>query len=199
MQQASLVLCSQSPSRAKLLRRFDIDFIQKPVSYDEEQIVTTVPREFVYQAAKGKLAAAEQQYGLDLPLLTADSVIATMEGEILRKPKNQEDARHMLHLQSASEISIISSLHFKCQDFLFIDTSETRYCFAPFEEEDIERYLLSGHWQGKAGGCMVEGFCKKYIMEVDGHESTAMGLSVEQLLPWIKMHQNMLQYSQGVR
>ena len=199
MQQASLVLCSQSPSRAKLLRRFDIDFIQKPVVYDEEQIVTTVPREFVYQAAKGKLAAAEEQYGLDSPLLTADSVIATGKGEILRKPKNQEDARDMLLLQSDAEISIISSLHFKCRDFLFIDTSETRYRFAPFGEENIEHYLQSGYWEGKAGGCMVEGFCKKYIVEVTGYESTAMGLSVESLLPWIKMYQNTLQYSQGVR
>ena len=199
MQQTPLVLCSQSASRAQLLRRFGIDFLQKPVVYDEEQISATAPREFVYQAAKGKLEAAEQQYGLDLPLLTADSVIATTEGEILRKPKDQEDARRILHLQSASRISIISSLHFKCRELLFIDISQTRYRLAPFEEEDMEQYLQGGLWQGKAGGCMVEGFCKKYIVEVDGFESTAMGLSVERLLPWIKMYQNMLQYSQGVR
>ena len=199
MEQTPIVLCSQSPSRAQLLRRFGIEFIQKPVAYDEEQITAPVPREFVYQAAKGKLEAAERQYGLDLPLLTADSVIATAGGEILRKPKDQEDARRILHLQSASRISIVSSLHFKCRELLFMDTSETRYHLAPFEEEDVERYLESGLWRGKAGGCMVEGFCKKYIVEVDGHESTAMGLSVEQLLPWIKLHQNMLQYSQGVR
>ena len=53
------------------------------------------------------------------------------------------------------------------------------------EEADLERYLESGLWQGKAGGCMVEGFCKKYIKSVDGYESTAMGLQVESLLPWI--------------
>jgi len=198
VQQTPLVLCSQSASRAQLLRRFGIDFVQKPVAYDEEQISTAVPREFVYLAAKGKLEVAEQQYGLDLPLLTADSVIATAGGEILRKPKDQEDARRILRLQSASRISIVSSLHFKCQELLFADTSETRYRLAPFEEEDMERYLESGLWRGKAGGCMVEGFCKKYIVEVNGHESTAMGLSVEQLLPWIMLHQNMLQYSQGV-
>ncbi|MGC9351687.1 MAG: Maf family protein, partial [Sulfurovum sp.] len=54
-----------------------------------------------------------------------------------------------------------------------------------FEREEMEAYLESGLWQGKAGGCMVEGFCKKYILEVDGFESTAMGLQVETLLPWL--------------
>ena len=39
---------------------------------------------------------------------------------------------------------------------------------------------------GKAGAIMVEGFCKPYIKSVDGYESTAMGLCVEKLLPYLK-------------
>ncbi|MCK4442199.1 MAG: Maf family protein, partial [Sulfurovaceae bacterium] len=46
--------------------------------------------------------------------------------------------------------------------------------------------LDSGLWDGKAGGCMVEGFCKKYIQKVEGYESTAMGLQVERLIGWLK-------------
>jgi septum formation protein len=90
-----------------------------------------------------------------------------------------------LNIQSASTISIISSLQFRTKDFLLVDTSATHYHFDTFVEEDLEAYLDSGLWRGKAGGCMVEGFCKKYIKSVDGFESTAMGLQVEVLLPWI--------------
>jgi len=38
----------------------------------------------------------------------------------------------------------------------------------------------------KAGGCMVEGFCKRYISEVKGYESTARGLQIEKLLGWLE-------------
>ena len=180
-----LCLCSQSQSRALLLRKFGIDFIQKPVDFDEDAISAKDAKTFVYLASKGKLEAAQQRYGLDVPLLTADSVIATAHGEILRKPKDVDDARRILGMQSGNKISIVSALHYKSKERLFVDLSATHYRFAPFDEDDLEAYLQSGEWQGKAGGCMVEGFCKKYILTVKGYESTAMGLSVEILLPWI--------------
>ena len=180
-----IYLCSNSESRALLLRKFGIDFMQKPADFDEEQIATSVAKDFVYLASKGKMEAAERLYGLEVPLLTADSVIAAANGEILRKAKHMEDAREILLKQSGSAISIVSSVHFKSKKLLFTDTSATHYRFAPFEEADLEAYLQSGEWQGKAGGCMVEGFCKKYILEVRGFESTAMGLQVEVLRPWL--------------
>jgi len=181
-----ICLCSSSESRALLLNKFGIDFIQKSPEYDEEQISTTIAKDFVYIASKGKMEAAVKEFGLDIPLLCADSVIMAADGSILRKPKNMEDARRILKIQSGSTISIVSSLHFKTKELLFIDTSATHYHFSPFEADDLEAYLDSGLWQGKAGGCMVEGFCKKYIKSVDGDESTAMGLQVEVLLPWLK-------------
>ena len=180
-----ICLCSQSESRALLLSNFGIDFIQKSADYDEEQITTSIAKDFVYTASKGKLEAAVREFGLDMPLLCADTVIAAVDGSILRKAKDEEDARRILNIQSGSTISIISSLHYKSKTLAFSDISATHYHFASFEEDDLEAYLESGLWKGKAGGCMVEGFCKKYIKSVDGYESTAMGLQVEALLPWI--------------
>jgi len=180
-----IYLCSSSPSRAMLLEKFGVAFTQKSVEYDEEQIVTSDAKDFVYTASKGKMEAAVRQFGLDIPLLCADTVIAAKDGSILRKAKDVEDARRILMLQSGSSISIISSLHYRTKSLLFTDISATHYTFAPFEHDDLETYLKSGLWQGKAGACMVEGFCKPYIILVDGLESTAMGLQVEVLLPWL--------------
>ena len=154
-------LCSNSESRAYLLNKFGIDFIQKAPEYDEDKITTTIAKNFVYIASKGKMEAAVKEFGLDIPLLCADSVIMSADGTILRKAKNLEDARRILNIQSGSTISIISSMHYKTKELLLVDTSATHYHFAPFEEEDLEAYLESGSWQGKAGACMVEGFCKK--------------------------------------
>ncbi|HHD81123.1 MAG TPA: septum formation inhibitor Maf, partial [Campylobacterales bacterium] len=91
-----------------------------------------------------------------------------------------------LELQSGSQISIISAMHYKTKEFYLCDVSATYYQFDIFKLKDLEDYLDSGLWDGKAGGCMVEGFCQKYIQNVDGYESTAMGLQVERLLGWLK-------------
>ena len=48
----------------------------------------------------------------------------------------------------------------------------------------VLNYLNSGECFGKAGAIMVEGFCKPYIKSVKGLESTAMGLSIEKLIPY---------------
>ncbi len=180
-----IVLCSASESRAFLLQNFGIDFIQKVPEFDEEQITTNVAKDFVYTASKGKMETAVKAFGLEMPLLCADTVISAADGTILRKPKNIDDARRILQIQSGSTISIISAAHYRSKTLFFSDISATHYRFALFGEDEMEAYLQSGLWQGKAGGCMVEGFCKKYILSVKGYESTAMGLQVETLLPWL--------------
>ncbi len=128
-----ICLCSSSESRALLLRNFGVDFVQKSAYYDEEQITTTIAKDFVYTASKGKLEAAIREFGLGIPLLCSDTVIAAADGSILRKAKNIEDARRILNIQSGSTISIISSLHFKSKTLALSDISATHYHFAPFE------------------------------------------------------------------
>ena len=178
-------LASNSKSRALLLNKFGIEFIQKAPQYNEEQIKTKSAKDFAYIASKGKLESAIKEFGLATPLLTADSVILSADDELLRKPKNIDDARRILELQSGSNMAIISAMHYKTKNFYFNDVSATYYNFYKFDKNDLEAYLQSNLWSGKAGGCMVEGFCKKYIKSVQGNESTAMGLNVERLLAWI--------------
>ena len=178
-------LCSSSPTRALLLDKFNVQYIQKSPNYDEDIIKTTVAKDFVYTASLGKLNASIKEFGLKYPLLCADTVISSFSSEILRKAKTKDDARRILELQSGSTISIISSLHYKTDSILFSDISATYYNFHKFDKDDLQNYLDSNIWQGKAGACMVEGFCKKYIKSVQGLESTAMGLQVEKLLLWL--------------
>jgi septum formation protein len=168
-----------------LLDKFGIEYIQKSLDYDEDQITTTVAKDFVYQASRGKLEASIREFGVDIPILCGDSVISTEDGKILRKARDIGEARELLLKQSGSNISIISSIHYRNQKLLFTDISATHYTLAPFDSDDLDRYLESNEWQGKAGGCMVEGFCKRYIISVDGYESTAMGLQIERLIPWL--------------
>lgn len=185
MKNRQLRLCSQSPSRALLLSNANIDFIQSPVDYDEDQIIADSPKNFVYQATLGKFQAALKTYDYhEHPILCADTVV-TSNNKILRKAKDIDDARTILLTQSGNVTSIVSCMIYKSERVELIDISSTDYIFDEFNKDELEAYLESGEWKGKAGGCMVEGFCKSYIKEVRGYESCAMGLSVEKLLPWI--------------
>jgi septum formation protein len=164
-----------------LLEKAGIAFLQQNVDFDEESIQASSPKNFVYQATLGKYAANLKAYGYeDYPLLVADTVV-TSQGQILRKAKCKDDARNILMTQSGNITSIITCMIYHSKEKKIVDISKTDYLFADFDQDDLERYLESGEWRGKAGACMVEGFCKPYIKEVRGFESTAMGLCVEVL------------------
>jgi len=174
-------LASSSPTRAMLLENAGIAFVQESVDFDEEKIVASSPKNFVYQATTGKYEANMKSFGcMDMPLLVADTVV-TSKGKILRKASSLEDAREILLTQSGSITSIITCLIYHSKNQKIVDISQTDYLFEEFNRDSLERYLESGEWRGKAGACMVEGFCKEYIKEVRGFESTAMGLCVEVL------------------
>ena len=175
-------LGSNSETRAKILKEHNIEFIQNGGEFDEDSIKTTNPKSFVYEATLGKFNELYKKYGIDdFPLLVADSVV-TANGELLRKAKNYNDAKRMLNLQSGNQTSVITCMKYKSKDIELIDISITTYIFDKFDENELKKYLDSNEWKGKAGAIMVEGFCKPYIKNVIGYESTAMGLCVEKLI-----------------
>ena len=174
-------LASQSQTRALLLAKAGIDFIQESVDFDEDSIIAPTPNNFVYQATLGKYEINLKTFGYeDYPLLVADTVV-TAKNQILRKARCEDDARNILMTQSGDITSIITCMVYHSKDKKIIDISQTDYLFEKFDLNDLDAFLLSGELRGKAGACMVEGFCKKYIKEVRGFESTAMGLNTELL------------------
>ncbi len=178
-------LGSNSPTRALLLKNFGIDFIQSGGTFNEDSILTTNPKAFCYEATKGKFEELYKQYGVEkIPLLVADSVV-TCNNELLRKAKDLDDAKRMLYLQSANKTSVISCMMYKSKRLELIDISITTYEFDKFDLKHMQEYLDSKECMGKAGAIMVEGFCKPYIKSVRGYESTAMGLCVEKLKPYL--------------
>lgn len=179
-------LGSNSPTRALILKNFGIDFIQNGGDFDEDSIKTTNPKEFCYLATKGKFNELYSTYGIEIPLLVADSVV-TCEGRLLRKAKDYQDAKYMLELQSSNKTSVITCMIYKSLNIELIDISITAYEFSKFDEKDMINYLDSGKCFGKAGAIMVEDFCKPYIKSITGLESTAMGLSIEKLIPFLKI------------
>ncbi len=180
-----LHLASNSIARAEILKKFDISFTQEGCDFDEDSIIASSAKEFVYKATIGKYGVAKERFGIDIPILVADTVV-TAGGKILRKAKDETNAREILELQSGNITTIITCMIYESKELYFLDIATTDYLFDTFDRDDLNAYLDSEQWRGKAGACMVEGFCKKYIKEVKGLESNAMGLGIERLLPFIE-------------
>lgn len=178
-------LASKSPTRAKILKDAGIEFVQESIGFDEDDIVASDPKNFVYLATLGKYEVNYRAFGKDeYPLLVADTVVS-VDGKIIRKAYTRDEARKLLLTQSGSKVSIITSMIYHSKDKKIVDISQTDYLFDKFDLDDLENYIQSKEWMGKAGACMVEGFCKKYIKSVKGEEGTAMGLNIKLLSSFI--------------
>lgn len=178
-----IILASSSPTRAKLLKQNNISFIQQGVNFDEDSLNYHEPQDFVYYATKGKLELFLKNNKSYNAVLCADSVVSC-ENQILRKAKDVKHAKQMLGLQSANHVKIITCMMYKSKNLSITDLSETIYEFMEFQ--NLDEYLKSNEWMGKAGAIMVEGFAKKFIKKQIGFTSTAMGLCVENLKAFLK-------------
>ncbi len=108
-------LASSSVTRAKLLEDAGVVFIQESIDFDEDAIVASSPKNFVYQATLGKYEANFKAFGIqEYPLLVADTVV-TSQNQILRKAKCIDDARNILMTQSGNITSIITCMIYHSQ------------------------------------------------------------------------------------
>jgi septum formation protein len=180
-----LTLASNSTTRAKILKDAGIKFQQRSVDFDETTICDSNPNALVYKIAKGKFLRYTSLYGTDGKILCADTVVVC-SNQVLGKAKDKEQARKMLLMQSGNKVEILTAMIYQSQALYLEELAKTTYYFDEYDSKDLNRYLNSNDWQGKAGACMVEGFCKPYIKKVIGYESTAKGLCIETLLPFLE-------------
>ncbi len=178
-------LCSNSLVRQGILREYGIPFVLGENFFNEESITESNPARFVYQATMGKHRSALECYGLELPILVADSVVCT-QGVLQRKAKNAQEAHLFLQKQSGKALCVLSCAIFHAEEIYVLSLNQTCFELAEFLEKDLREYLESGLWRDKAGAVMVEGFHRKYIQRQRGSFSNAMGLDMESLLPFIR-------------
>lgn len=184
-----IILASLSPTRARILAEHGIAFSQMDSGFDEESLEISEPAKFAYTACMKKLESTLALLGtqgkltsaLDCGVLCADSVVS-VDGKLLRKARDKQEARNMLELQDSKRVSILTALAYKSRHISFTDLSACHLELGKFELDDMLGYVDSLKWQGKAGCVMVEGFHKRYIRRQIGLESSALGLSIEKLV-----------------
>jgi septum formation protein len=170
-----LVLASQSPRRAEILRQAGIPFVIRAVEVDETPLRDERPEDYVRRLAEDKARAVPADAGETI--LGADTTVV-IDGEMLAKPADPPDARRMLQMLSGRCHEVLTGICLRRGSRLISDWASTRVWFRAMTEEEIARYVESGEPMDKAGGYAIQGLASKYIERIDGCYFNVVGLPV---------------------
>lgn len=169
-----LILASASPRRLEMLARIGItpDAIHS-TDIDETPRPRELPADYAARMSAAKAAAAAEPGALTL---AADTVVAAGR-RILPKAEQEAEARAALALLSGRRHRVYSAV-------TLIDAagqsrhrlSMTIVAFKRLSAEELESYIASGEWHGKAGGYAIQGRAEALIRQISGSWSGVVGL-----------------------
>ena len=176
-----LLLASASPRRAELLRAAGIDFDVMPAHVDETRHAGESPEQYVRRGADAKACGVlARSHGR--PVLAADTVVV-VDGEVLGKPADAQDARRMLRLLSGKRHQVLTAVSVSlggpddvCPSASAVEWTTVE--FAALSEAEIAEYVESGEPMDKAGAYAIQGRASRFVVRIEGSYSNVVGLPV---------------------
>lgn len=172
-----LHLASRSPRRADLLARLGLDFGVIDLDIPEFQGADEAASDYVRRVAREKAGAGllEVVAVPNAVVLGADTEVI-LAGRVFGKPADAADAAAMLRTLAGRSHEVITavSLVSAGRELQAVSTSQVRV--AALSDADIERYIASGEWQGKAGAYAIQGCFQQHVEHLSGSHSGVMGL-----------------------
>jgi len=174
----SLILASASPRRQSLLAQINIT----PTSIiaaeiDETPLKDEKPKALAQRLSQEK-AAHVYAANTDSFVLAADTVVACGH-QILDKAEAADQARHYLQKMSQRRHHVYGGITLITpQGRVISRVCDTIVQFKKLTNQDIDAYIASQEWQGKAGGYAIQGFAGSFIKFISGSYSNVVGLSL---------------------
>jgi septum formation protein len=169
----TLVLASSSPRRLQLLASIGIvpDQVTAP-NIDETPGAGEPPRLLAARLARAKAASGPDGAWV----LAADTVVA-VGTRALPNPVDAETARRGLGLLSGRRHRVYTAVALRRPDGPMVERlSESQVTFARLSADQIDAYLRTGEWDGKAGGYAIQGVAASFVRALSGSHSGVMGL-----------------------
>ncbi|SEQ77487.1 septum formation protein [Faunimonas pinastri] len=181
-EQPRLVLASASPRRLALLNQIGVTPARLvPADMDETPEKNELPRSLAKRLARNKAEISHRAVEQDPELkgafvLAADTVVAVGR-RILPKPELSDEGATCLRLLSGRAHRVFTAVCLitpagKCRQKLV----ETRVRFKRLSRDEIESYLASGEWEGKAGGYAIQGRAGAFVTRLVGSYTNVVGL-----------------------
>lgn len=175
-----IILASGSPRRKELLRQIGVKF--EVVKAEGEEIITSsVPTEAVQELSMQKAREVADRCDGTV-IIGADTVVAA-DGQILGKPKNREDAVHMLGMLQGRDHEVITGVTviLKNSGKVLNFAEVTKVHVFPMTRTQIENYADSGEPMDKAGAYGIQGLFAVYVSGIEGDYNNVVGLPIGRL------------------
>ena len=196
-----LVLASASPRRMTLLAQVGVtpDAL-RPSSIDESAKRGEMPRVLASRLARSKAETARDQIAndpdfADAYVLAADTVVAVGR-KILMKPAHVEEAMASLQLLSGRTHMVLTSVCLITpDDKIRTRIVDTRVRFRHLTRSEIESYIASREWRGKAGGYAIQGLAGCFVQRIVGSYTNVVGLPVTEVVGMLNAEGFPIQYN----
>lgn len=180
-----LYLASASPRRHNILNQIGVPHIvlavPTPPGADEPQLPNEPAEMYVLRTANEKAMRARawvaRQALAPLPILSADTTVI-LDGDILHKPTDVDDAANMLSRLSGRTHEVRTAIVVVDQTRIIADVAITAVTFKSLTPEDIRWYCASGEPFGKAGAYGIQGLGGTFVAHISGTFTGVMGLPV---------------------
>jgi len=173
-----IILASKSPRRRALLEQMGVrDFRIVTPDIDEHMDRDLPPAELVRQISLEKAQAVAAQADPNMVVIAADTVVA-LDGVVLGKPADKEEAFRMLSLLSGNRHQVYTGLTVLRGEQVFSQWEETAVTFRSLTAEEIEAYIATGEPMDKAGAYGIQGYGALFIEGINGDYYNVMGLPV---------------------
>ena len=174
-----LILASGSPRRLELLRQIGLE-PRVVVSRSEEEKTDRDTAHLVCHNALAKGQDVCSRLGDQVPILAADTVVA-LDGEILGKPRDRQEAAAMLRKLSGRSHQVLTGLALFYRGKVLTHVETTQVQFSLLSEEDIAGYIRTGEPLDKAGAYGIQGRAALFIPTINGSYSNVVGLPLAAL------------------
>jgi septum formation protein len=168
------ILGSGSPRRLELLAQIGVvpDDVRPP-DIDEDPVKGEIPRTYVNRIAAEKVAAVTADD--DDIVLCADTTVA-LGRRIMGKPADEAEAAEFLFALSGRRHRVITSVAVKRGDKVWQKDVVTTVSMKRLSNPEVNSYLASGDWRGKAGGYAIQGPAGAFIPWINGSFTGVVGL-----------------------
>lgn len=171
----TLVLASGSPRRLELLARVGLVPVVEPADVDESRRADEVPKALAERLAIDKAIAVARRRPASDVVVAGDTVVASDGGE-LGKPRNADEARNMLAALSGVAHQVHSGVAVAADGDVRSMVATTAVTFRHLSTADLDWYLATGEWEGKAGAYAVQGAAAAFVTDMAGLDTTVIGL-----------------------
>jgi septum formation protein len=179
-----IVLASASPRRAELLSAAGVAFDVDPADVDESIRDGESPPAYVQRVAADKARAVHIRRPNDI-VVAADTTVV-VDGQILGKPADGDDARRMLRLLSGRAHQVMTGVAVAAGVRLDARIDVTTVGFSVLGEDEIDWYVASGEPLDKAGAYGIQGLASRFVTRIEGSYSNVVGLPVALVYEMLK-------------